>query len=185
MNIMKQKVTSASKIIRLMNMLFWIVFIGLCIKTGTILFSFIIGLLGNSIKTENLYLELNLSELYNLGLFHYLNIGLILVIVSGLKTYMAYLAVKISMKINLLHPFSRNNSKWIAQISHLALIISILQICAQSYSKALIKQGLSLSNISGHFDYGGEFLFLAGIIFIITQVFKRGLEIQSENELTI
>ncbi len=30
-----------------------------------------------------------------------------------------------------------------------------------------------------------EFLFMAGIIFIIALIFKRGVEIQSENELTI
>lgn len=182
---MKQEVTTSSRIISIMNVLFWIVFIGLCIKTGTILFSFLVGLLGNSITTENLYLELNLSELYHLGMFHYLNIGLILVIVFALKTYMAYLAVKISMKINLQQPFSKPISKWVAQISHFALMIGILQVCAQSYYKGLIKEGLVLTNLSEYFGEGGEFLFLAGIIFIIAQVFKRGLEIQSENELTI
>ena len=30
-----------------------------------------------------------------------------------------------------------------------------------------------------------NFLFMAGLVFIITQVFKRGMEIQSENELTV
>ncbi|WAC39827.1 DUF2975 domain-containing protein [Pedobacter sp. SL55] len=181
----KQEATTSSRIITIMNVLFWIVFIGLCIKTGTILFSFIVGLLGNSIPTEKLYLELNISELYNLGIFHYLNIGLILLIVPALKTYMAYLAVKISMKINLKEPFSKAICKGVAQISYLALTVGILQLCGQSYCKELLKRGFSLPNISGYFGYGGEFLFLAGIIFIIAQVFKRGLEIQSENELTI
>lgn len=184
-NMRKQETATSGRIITVMNVLFWIVFIGLCYKTGTILFSFIVGLLENSIPTEKLYLELNLSELYNLGLFHYLNIGLILIIVPALKTYMAYLAIKISMKINLKEPFSKAICKWVAQISYLALTIGILQICGQSYCKELLKRGFSLPNISGYFGYGGEFLFLAGIIFIIAQVFKRGLEIQSENELTI
>lgn len=31
----------------------------------------------------------------------------------------------------------------------------------------------------------GEFIFLAGVIFIIAQIFKKGIELQSENELTI
>jgi hypothetical protein len=32
---------------------------------------------------------------------------------------------------------------------------------------------------------GPEFLFLGAIVFVIAQVFKKGVEIQSENELTI
>ncbi len=32
---------------------------------------------------------------------------------------------------------------------------------------------------------GDEYLFMAGIIYIISQVFKRGIEIQEENQLTV
>jgi len=182
---MKNESSTHNLILPILNILFWIVFIGLCFNTGTILFSFIVGLMGNSIPTEKLYLELNLSELYQLGPFHYLNIGLVLVIASGLKAYMAYLAVKISMKFNLKEPFSPKICKWIEQISYFALMVGILQVCAESYYKGLIKEGLVSVKLSGNFGDGGEFLFLAGIIFIIAKVFKRGLEIQSENELTI
>ncbi|GLU53977.1 hypothetical protein Dfri01_34380 [Dyadobacter frigoris] len=30
-----------------------------------------------------------------------------------------------------------------------------------------------------------EFIFMAGLVFIISRVFKRGVEIQSENDLTV
>lgn len=172
-------------ILTIMNVLFWIAFIGLCYNTGTILFSFLIGLMSNQAITDRLYLEVNLTELYKLGLFHYLNIGLILVIASGLKTYIAYLVVKISTKFNLQQPFNEIAYRLISQISYFTLIIGILQICAQSYYKGLIKEGLIVPNLSQYFGNGGEFLFVAGIIFIIAQVFKRGLEIQQENDLTV
>jgi hypothetical protein len=32
---------------------------------------------------------------------------------------------------------------------------------------------------------GDEYLFMAGMIYIISQVFKRGIEIQEENNLTV
>jgi uncharacterized membrane protein len=32
---------------------------------------------------------------------------------------------------------------------------------------------------------GAEYLFMAGMIYIISQVFKRGIEIQEENQLTV
>ena len=31
----------------------------------------------------------------------------------------------------------------------------------------------------------GEFIFMVGLVFIISQVFKRGVEIQAENDLTV
>ena len=31
----------------------------------------------------------------------------------------------------------------------------------------------------------GDFIFLAGIVYVFSQIFKKGVEIQSENELTV
>lgn len=177
--------TKNRTLLTIMNVLFWIVFIGLCIKTGIILVSFLMTLFVSTVVVGKMPHDLNLSELQNIGLFNHLNIGLVLIIASGLKAYVALLTVKISMKINLQQPFNNVICKWIERISHCALIIGILQVCGQSYYKGLVKEGLVSANLSGYFGDGGEFLFLAGIIFIIAQVFKRGLEIQSENELTI
>jgi len=33
--------------------------------------------------------------------------------------------------------------------------------------------------------FSSDFIFLAGVIFIFAQIIKRGIEIQSENNLTI
>lgn len=172
-------------LLKVMNVLFWIVFIGLCIKTGVILVSILATLFLSTVVVSQMYQEVNLSELKDIGLFNHLNIGLVLIISSALKAYVAFLTVKISMQINLQQPFNKVICNWIEKISHFTLIIGILQICGQSYYKGLVKEGLVSGNLSGYFGDGGEFLFLAGIIFIIAQVFKRGLEIQSENELTI
>ena len=32
---------------------------------------------------------------------------------------------------------------------------------------------------------GDEYLFMAGIVYIISQIFKRGIEIEEENQLTV
>lgn len=175
----------STPILSIMNVLFWIVFIGLCIKTGIILISFLMSLFASTIVVQRMPQELNLSELSDLGMFNYLNIGLVLVISSGLKAYIAYLTVLISMSINLKQPFNAKICKWIERISHLALVIGIIQVCAKSYYARLVEEGFKLSKLSGYFSDGSQFLFLAGIIFIIAQIFKRGLELQSENELTI
>ncbi len=69
----------------------------------------------------------------------------------------------------------------ISQISQLALGAGILEIITAGYSKWLIKKGVSISESGG----GAEFLFLAGVIFIIAEVFKKGVAIQTENDLTV
>ena len=35
------------------------------------------------------------------------------------------------------------------------------------------------------FEVIGEFLFIAGLVYLIGNIFKRGVEIQNENKLTI
>ncbi len=181
---MKQQ-TKTQVILSIMNVIFWITFIGLCIKAGAFIFSFIIGLLVNVAASRNLYLGLDLSSLIDLGDFHYINIALAIIVTSILKAYIAYLAVIISMKLRLAQPFNYEISALIAKISYVALIAGIFQISAQAYYSALVEIGGQLPAIQPQIGEGGEFLFLAGIIFIISQVFKRGLEIQAENELTI
>ncbi len=177
--------TKTQWIISTMNVIFWITFIGLCIKAGAVIFSFLISLSVNVAASKDLYLGLDLSALIELGNFHYITIALAIIVTSVLKAYIAYLAVNISMKLRLTQPFNFEISALIEKISYAALIAGIFQISAQAYFSALLETGAQLPAIQPQIGEGGEFLFLAGIIFIISQVFKRGLEIQAENDLTI
>ena len=181
---MKQQ-TKTQLILSIMNVIFWITFIGLCIKAGAFTFSFIVSLFVNVAASKDLYLGLDLSSLSVLGSFHYITIALAIIVTSVLKAYIAYLAVKISMKLRLAQPFHFKISALIAKISYAALAAAVFQISAQAYYNALLETGAQLPPIQLQIGEGGGFLFLAGIIFIISQIFKRGLEIQSENDLTI
>ena len=169
------------QILDVMKVLAWIIFIGLCIKTGAILITSFISLFINPEAAQNLYLGLDLSELYTSNIWYYVNILSFIIVLSGLKAYLFYLVVKIFFKMNLERPFSSIMISLIQKISHIALGIGVVAIIAQNYSTWLLHRGLPVSENWG----GKEFLFLAGIIFIIGLVFKRGIEIQSENELTI
>lgn len=175
---------NTSSIIITMNVLFWIVFIGLCIQTGALLVSFLVGLISTD-AGRKMDPEVDLSGLYRFGVVHYVIIVSLIVLLSALKAYMAYLVVKISMKINLAQPFSRRVGTLITQISHAALLAGIIDVVAQSYSKQVLKWDAALPILQRHIGSGGELLFLAGIIFIIAQVFKRGIELQAENDLTV
>lgn len=173
--------TKTSFILKPTNVIFWIIFIGLCIKTGAILISFFVSLFINPDGAKNLHLGLNLFDLYTFDIWHYVFVVSLIILLTGLKAYIAYLVVKIFLKFNFSNPFNVNVTSLISKISHVALWTGILAIIANGYSEWLIKKGISISQNWG----SGEFLFLAGIIFIIAQVFKKGIEIKTENELTV
>jgi hypothetical protein len=67
------------------------------------------------------------------------------------------------------------------RISYVLFGTWIVGMLSSAYSAWLMKTtGETFVNY-----VSGEFIFVAGLVFIISQVFKRGVEIQSENELTV
>jgi hypothetical protein len=110
---------------------------------------------------------------------------LLIAVLWTLKAYMFYVVVKIFLKINFVHPFGTKVGSLIAKISYVALAIGILALIATEYSDWFNKKGILLPTLPPYVLGSSEFIFFAGIIFIISLVFKRGIEIQSENELTV
>ncbi len=172
--------TSTKKILEVLKVFAWIIYIGLCIEAGAIIISFIVSLF-NQEAVAKLYLGQDLTEVYNSGLWKYLATNSFLIALPALKAYMFYLVIQLLSGINLEQPFSQSVGSLLQRISRVALEIGILAILLNGYAKWLLKNGTQ-------FDYDGsstEFLFLAGIVFVIAQIFKRGLELQDENELTV
>ena len=168
-------------IMKVMNIIFWIIFIGLCIKTGALLVSLFVTLFINSNGAADTYMGLDLLNVYNFNVEYYLAIASFLIALSALKTYLAYLAIKLFMKFDINYPFNKKIASAIINMSYYALSIGVIAIIAENYGNRIMKQGLTLQ-----IDWGAEqFLFFAGVIYIIALVFKRGVEIQNENELTI
>ena len=73
----------------------------------------------------------------------------------------------------------------ITRIGLVAFGIGILTLVANSYCEWLMKNGITFPDLQQYLGGGIEFILFAGVIFFIAQVFKRGIEIQSENELTV
>ena len=176
---------TTKQILRIMHILVWIAFIGTCIKTGAILYSFFVSLFINPEGAKNLHMGLNLSALYDYNSRHYITIVFYIICVSVLKALITYLVIKIFLKINFVHPFSINVTSLITRISYVALGIGLVALIGTAYGEWLIKKGVTLPPLHEYLGGAADFLFFGGIIFIISLVFKRGIEIQSENELTV
>ncbi|WP_461532667.1 DUF2975 domain-containing protein [Sinomicrobium sp.] len=173
--------TTNSTVLRVMNVLFWIVFIGFCIKTVAILISFLISLFVNSEGAANLYMGYDMSELYSYSKQYYIFTVSLLLVLNGLKTYIAYCVVKFFMKFNLSKPFNHELTDLFLSISHISLGLCVLALIAALYCKWILKKGIA---VPIDFD-GGEILFFAGIIYILALVFKKGADLQTESDLTV
>jgi hypothetical protein len=165
-----------------MNVVFWIVYIGLCIKTGAMIISFGVSIFVSQQAASDLHLGLNLLTLYNFSKYHYFGTATMLIALSALKANIAYLVVKIFMKFDLSNPFNPEVTSLITRISHNALNAGILSFVASGYTKWLVNK----QDVVVPIDWAGEeILFFAGILYIIAMVFKRGTELQTENDLTV
>ncbi len=168
-----------------MNILSGLIFIGLCVKTGAILFSFFVSLFVNADAAKDLYLNLDLSSLLEFNRYYYMLMVALIAALPALKAYLFFLIIKVLSRINLVHPFSSSIGSLIKKMSIVSLCIGILASSGVWLSVWLVNSGVHMITAPQYLSGGSEFLFFAGIIFMIFLVFRKGIEMQTENELTI
>ena len=83
-------------------------------------------------------------------------------------------------------PFSKEVGRFIFRISYVALLIGLFSWWGVKYAEWLVKQGVKMPDIE-YLRLGGAdvWLFMSVTLFVISQIFKRGIEIQTENDLTV
>ena len=172
--------TRTEGVLKIMHFLAWLAFIGFMIKAGAILVSYGVSCVKPE-AAKNLYLGLNLHGLSQFSFWHYTLSVFLLVAILGMKAFAFFLAIKILMKVNLVNPFTIEVAGIIQRIGYVLLATWFMAMAANAHTDWLLKTTGQL--------YGDwvetEFIFMAGLMFIISQVFKRGVEIQSENDLTV
>src|SRR5512133_1889820 len=76
-----------------LNVISWIIFIGLCFDAGAIIFNAFFTLFYNPFGTGKLWDVMNLAELYNYNQSWYVTIVSLIIITAVLKALMFYLIV--------------------------------------------------------------------------------------------
>ncbi|MGZ3777527.1 MAG: DUF2975 domain-containing protein [Mucilaginibacter sp.] len=172
--------TKTQRILAILHIMAWIIFVGLCIQTAGTLTSFVVSLYKPGI-VDRMYVKLNLSGLQQYDSNAYSVIVGFMISIAAVKAFIAYLTIKIFSTLNLSNPFSAGVAALVERISIVAFVAGLFAIVAASYSDWLGKNGITIS-----YNWAaGELLMFAGVIFVIAQVFKRGIELQSEHDLTI
>jgi hypothetical protein len=169
------------QIFNLMSVVSWVVFIGYCIKAGAITIVSILSFFVNAGATENLYMGLDLYSLYDYDKVHFISLVLLLIVIISLKAYIFYLLILIFRLIDLNKPFQENVVKIIFRIFKVSLSIGIIGIIANTYHN-WIKAKVLFTQID--FETS-EYFFLAGVVFVVATLFKRAIDIQTENDLTV
>lgn len=179
---------STQQILKILYVISWIIFIGLCIEAGGFIFNAFFTLAVNPAGAAKFWQEVDLSGLYRYDPGYFFVVTLLMVIVAVMKALMFYLIVKIlyDNKINLSQPFSREVGRFISHLSYLSLGIGLFSLWGVKYSVWFVKLGVSMPDIQ-NLRLGGAdvWLFMGVILFVIAQIFKRGIEIQEENDLTV
>jgi hypothetical protein len=174
--------TKTERILLVLNILAWISMIGYLIQCGSQLVSFVVSFI-NADAVEKIYgtpLHVRAVIKYNYQYFIY--VISFSIALSAMHAYVWYRVVGLLKKFNLQVPFSRNVARTLEEIGIQLLGIWIVSVISQK-TIAWISRNSGI-NIDG-FHALNEYLFIAGIVYIISQVFKRGIEIQEENELTV
>lgn len=178
---------STPKILRTLYFLSWIIFTGLCIEAGGFIINAFFALVHPS-AIPRLWKEVDLSGLFQSGHGYFFVVTLIMSIVAVMKVWLFFLIIKNlqNKKLNITKPFNMEIRHLIFLLSYISLIIGLFCLSGGKYIEWLVLKGIRVPDIQ-YLGLGGYdvWLFMAVILFVVGQVFKRGIEIQTENELTI
>jgi len=178
---------STQLMLKILYVISWIIFIGVCIEAGSFIVNAFFALV-NPMVVKYLWHEVDLSNLFKYDHGYFFVVTLIIGIVSVMKAWLFYLIIKIlhEKKLNMAQPFSKEAGRFIFRISYVALLIGLFSWRGVEYAEWLVKQGVKMPDIQ-YLRLGGAdvWLFMSVTLFVIAHIFKRGIEIQTENELTV
>ncbi len=171
-----------------LKVLAWIIFIGLCIEAGGMLFNTFFSLVINPIGAKKFWMQIDLSALMAYDKGYFLVVTTIMSIVSVMKALMFFLIVRLfhNKEFSFLQPFNQTLSHFVANLAYCSFGIGLFSIWGLKYTKWLSLSGTYIPSVEElHMGGADVWLFMSVVVFVIAQIFKRGIEIQTENDLTV
>ncbi|MBN8706361.1 MAG: DUF2975 domain-containing protein [Bacteroidetes bacterium] len=162
----------------------WIIFVGLCVEAGGLVVNFVFALYKPEF-VQNLYQKLDLSEMYSISKWAFFSMYSFILVIAILKAYLFYVVSMLVTTLDLSKPFNSFVSKQITQISYFTLSIGLLSYLAQQTAENLQNRGYEIDHLNQFWVDSQAFILMAAIVYVIATIFKKGLEIQNENDLTV
>jgi hypothetical protein len=167
-----------------LHLVAWVIFVGLCIETGGLIVNFFFSLFKPEF-VQNLYQKLDLTEMYKESKWAFFGIYGFILSISILKAFLFYIVIRLMHKMDLTKPFNTFVSNQILQISYYTLSIGLFSFIARQVSKNLIHHGFTTDNLNQFWVDSQAFILMGAVIYIIATIFKKGVDIQNENDLTV
>ena len=127
--------------------------------------------------------DLNLFSIREHSTGFYVYAMCLTIAVSVLKAIIWFVVFNLLSKLKLQTPFSMEVEKKLERIAYLLLGVWIVSSIFWKTYIYYLSQATAIQLPTN--NSGDEYLFMAAIIYNISQVFKRGIEIQEENDLTV
>jgi hypothetical protein len=180
--------TKTNYVLKVLHVISWIIFIGVCLEAGIFIVSTVLPLILSPEDAAKTWREVDLLELYNINQSHFVTVSSLMSIVAVLKAIMFYIIVKAfhSKKFSLSQPFNEPVKRFILILAYLAFGIGFFSSWGTGYVDGLVAQGIKMPGIQ-HLKLAGAdvWLFMGVTLLVIAQVFKKGIELQHENDLTV
>lgn len=179
---------SSKRVLQLLLILSWLIFVGLSIEAGGYLFNTVYSIFYRPIAANNFWNGINLSSLYNSDLGYYAVFTSLVCIVAILKSIMFYIIIKLLSNKAFLEqlPFNVLMKNLILSISFICFGISLFSGMAMKYYNWFINNGISMPDIQIlKLSSSDVWLFMGIILLVIAQIINRGIQLQTENDLTI
>ena len=175
--------TRTEKILIVLRILAFMGAIKYSIDFGAQLTHFVASFINADWAKRTYEVNLDIFSIREKSIAYYSYAMCLTIAVSALKATIWYVVYALLTKLKLQTPFSMEVEKKLESIAFLSLAVWIVSsIFWKIYAYYLLQDtGIQLPVNNS----GDEYLFMAGIIYIISQVFKRGIEIEEENQLTV
>jgi 4-amino-4-deoxy-L-arabinose transferase-like glycosyltransferase len=174
-------------ILQVLHVLSWIIFIGLCMEAGGIIFNAVYAL-NKPIVAAHFWNNTDLSALYAHDKGHFMVQTFLISIVAIMKALLFYLIIKLfyDKKFSIEKPFSKDVTRMVFLMGWLCLGAGFFSGYASGYATFIEKQGVAMPDIEKLRVGGADvWIFMAVALFVVGQVLKKGIELQTENELTV
>jgi hypothetical protein len=135
---------STAQMLKLLYILSWIIFVGVCIEAGGFIFNAFFTLVINPVDAKHFWEQADLSSLYNYDHGQFLTETVLMSIVAVLRAILFYMIVKIlhDKKLDMAQPFNAEMGRFILRISYVTLLIGLFSYWGVNYAEWLTKQGV-------------------------------------------
>ena len=171
----------------LLYIIAWIIFVGLSIEAGGFITNAVF-VLAKPETVPYLWQQVDLRDLLQYGRGFFFTLVTIISVVTVLKAILFYLIISIlhNKELNIEQPFTFIAQRFIVRIASLSLLIGLFSILGAKGVDWLSEQSVQMPDLQAlHLSGADVWIFMSLALFVVAYIFKKGIVLQAEQDLTV